>query len=102
MGKGGEGRGGSIPTLCVLWSSVSLFTGIWRQGEGSFQISILDSEAGVGPISLRYCYTHVYMHSLRVFLVNFVNILASVNELKWSVKVLRCVCVCSCMHDILK
>ena len=25
--------------------------------------------------------------------MNFVNILASVNELKWSVRVLRCVCV---------
>ena len=63
-GRGGEGRrgeerGGSGPTLCVLWSAVSLLQAFRGKGKVSFQISRLDSEAGVGPISLCYCCTNV-------------------------------------------
>ena len=58
-GEGGEEREGSVPTLCVLWSGVSLLQAFRGKGKVSFQISRLDSEAGVGPISLCYCCTNV-------------------------------------------
>ena len=59
-GRDGEGSGGSVPTLCVLWSALSLLQA-FRARESlvsNFLIAHeLDSEAGVVPISLCYCCT---------------------------------------------
>ena len=61
---GGEGRGGEGGEECSHFGCTLvccvLFIGIYRgKVKVSFQISHLDSEAGVGPIFLCYCCTNV-------------------------------------------
>ena len=47
--------------MCVLWPAVSFLRAYRGKGKVSFQISRLDSEAGVGPISLcYYCCTLMF------------------------------------------
>ena len=60
---GGEGRGGRRGVL-PLWVYFGLLCPFYRHNYRGiakvlFQISRLDSEAGVGPISLCYCCTNV-------------------------------------------
>ena len=45
--------------MCVLWSAGSLLKAYRGKGKVSFQISRLDSKAGMGLISLHYCCTNL-------------------------------------------